>query len=374
MARIGARQEARTAHLARARQGAEAIGRDVLALKDAGMTVSEVARRVGIPRPTLAEFVAAAGKAGLGQASAPAVPLPVLAGDDLVAAVSAGGPIVEIIASFADADTLFMSDESWGRFADVGWAHGMRVPNVMLRLEEAGWIGVDNCIVGYGGTGPDNAYRALVSVGIDEALADDIAYRNRVSQVLFDESGAAKHLVRTVRWPHVWLSTPEAFGEDHNRFRVKLLVEGPTRDEPDVLEGDSEPTDRLTMAQRWLRYLDDPPAWLPPASERRGTLFTSPEAAAEAGFKDKWGDGSPTGTYQLVIEQGPVQLWVTAYTSEDPAVWVPREFHGVLVDAGLLPEDVVEADAASALRKLITRRRNRRPDSIALGAGHARTP
>lgn len=122
---------------------------------------------------------------------------------------------------------------------------------------------------------------------------------------------------------------------------------------------------------------------------RGGTLFTSLDAAWEAGFCDESRaerearrqgavriglGGFTSSTYQLIIEQGAVQLWLTAYTSTDPSVWVPREFHDVLRDADLLPEDVVVADEASTLRKLVSRHRNRRPASIPLGVGHATPP
>ncbi|MGB3674843.1 MAG: hypothetical protein WA988_10415 [Candidatus Nanopelagicales bacterium] len=389
MARIEARQRARGAYLARARQGAEAIGRDVIALREAGMTVSEVARQVGIPRPTLQEFLTAAEKAGPAPMPAPpAKPLPVLSEGELVGAVRDGGPIVEIIASFCETDVLFMSREPFARFANPDWGHGMRIPHLMLLLEEAGWVGVDNATVGYGGTGPSNAHRALVAVGIDDDLASAIAFDNRVSRVVFDEAGVPKFLEAGTQWPRLGLSVPEPFGENRDRFRVKVLIGDRGRGcDDDVFAGGGDsmdgfypsPPDDLTLTQRWLRFLDSPPAWMPPPARRGGTLFTSLSTAAEAGFRDGSQTGpvhmeSPTSTYQLIIEQGPVQLWITAYTSPDPSVWVPVEFHDVLSEAGLLPQYAVAADAASTLRKLVSRHRNRRPASITLGAEHAQLP
>lgn len=140
LARMESRQGARSAYLAKARQGAEAIGRDALALKDLGMSVSEIARRVGIPRPTLNEFIAAAEKseAGAHSATPPATPLPVLSGNELVTAAREGGPVIEIAASFGDADTLFLSGEPFARFVNPNWGSGMRIPNLMLRLEGRG--------------------------------------------------------------------------------------------------------------------------------------------------------------------------------------------------------------------------------------------
>lgn len=400
LARMESRQGARSAYLAKARQGAEAIGRDALALKDLGMSVSEIARRVGIPRPTLNEFIAAAEKseAGAHSATPPATPLPVLSGNELVTAAREGGPVIEIAASFGDADTLFLSGEPFARFVNPNWGSGMRIPNLMLRLEGRGWIGVANTTVGYGGTGPGNACQALVSVGIDDDLARDIAYGNRVSHIRFDDDGSPEYLQEGSQWPRFGLSAPEPFGDSHDRFRIRMLVDDgfPERDdsapprEPGYQPGfHPSPPDDLTLWQRWLKYLDSPPAWLPSPTARGGTLFTSLDAAWEAGFCDESRaerearrqgavriglGGFTSSTYQLIIEQGAVQLWLTAYTSTDPSVWVPREFHDVLRDADLLPEDVVVADEASTLRKLVSRHRNRRPASIPLGVGHATPP
>ena len=388
LSRIKSRQAARSAHLVKARQGAEAIGRDVLALKALGMSVSEVARRVGIPRPTLNEFVTAAEKStsGLPIAEVPAVPLSVLGSSELVTAVERGGPIVEMVASFAEADVLFLSGEPFARFVDPNYGGGMRIPNLMLRLEDAGWVGVDNVTVGYGGTGPSNAYRALLSIGIDDELAHEVAFYNRVSHVRLDEHGNAEFVQEGRQWPRIGLPAPEPLGDGAHRFCVRMRVGGgttysaaPAEDGDPTLNGFyASPPDELTLRQRWLKYLDDPPVWLSGPESRRGTLFTSPEAAAAAGFSDQGAEQSSAflirsghSEYQLIIEQGVLQLWFSAYTSTDPSVWVAPEFHDVLLDAGLLPKDVVEADEASTLRKLLSRHRNRRPASISLGEGDA---
>ncbi|MCV7286041.1 hypothetical protein H7J87_11935 [Mycolicibacterium wolinskyi] len=397
LSRIESRQAARAAYLAKARHGAEAIGRDALALKDLGMSVSEIARRVNIPRPTLNEFMAAAANSDTpAGAAAPAPPLPVLSGSDLVEAVQAGGPVTEIAASFADSDTMFLSREPFTRFANPNWGSAMHIPHLMLRLEEASWIGVANATVGYGGTGPGNAHRALSSVGIDDEIAKEVAFYNRVSHVIFDDDGNPDFRQKGLQWPRFGLTTPEPFGDNLDRFRIKMLVtDGASDDDepatfraPDVVNNGfyPSPPDDLTLWQRWLKYLDDPPAWLPGPETRHGTLFTSLQAAGDAGFSDETLAeraamraavrivDTPHSTYPLIIEQGPIQLWITAYTSADPTVWVPPEFHDILRDAGLLPTDVIDADRASTLRKLVSRHRNRRPSSIPLGPGHASLP
>ncbi|KMV18289.1 hypothetical protein ACT17_11670 [Mycolicibacterium conceptionense] len=365
------------------------------------MSVSEIARRVSIPRPTLNEFIAAAANSNVptGSAVAPVTPLPVLSESELVQAVQQGGPVTEIAASFGDTDTMFLSREPFARFVKGKWLH---IPHLMLRLDETGWIGVSNTTVGYGGTGPTNAHRALSSIGIDDDLAREVAFYNRVSHVVFDADGNPSFNEQGVQWPRLGLAAPEPFGDNLDRFRIKLLVtDGVPCGDDDVLsepdEADdgfyeSEP-DGLTQWQRWLKYLDNPPAWLPPSDTRRGTLYTSLEAAGDAGFSDiaradreanrrspvRVDIDNPYFTYPLIIEQGPVQLWLTAYTSTDPTVWVPPEFHDVLRDSGLLPKEAIDTDAgnkASTLRGLVSRHRNRnrRPSSIPLGLGHATPP
>lgn len=159
----------------------------------------------------------------------------------------------------------------------------MRIPNLMLNLETSGWIGVDNATVGYGGTGPSNARRALVSVGIDDELADEIAFYNRVSHVLFNDHGNPDYIQRGSQWPRFGLSTPEAFGDDLDRFRIKLLIAtdlgGCDGDDSVLADTNPDPTgfypsppDSLTIRERWLRYLDSPPAWLAPPEQPRNPL------------------------------------------------------------------------------------------------------
>ncbi|MBU8820357.1 hypothetical protein KL864_31235 [Mycolicibacterium goodii] len=395
LARIVARHNARLSHLESARAGAEAIGRDVVALRSMGMSVSEIARRVGIPRPTLNDFMGVAVKSRTGEpGNVPIAPLPVLSPDDLVTVAQTGGPVAEIVASF-DADTLFLSGEPFGRFVNPSWGSGMRIPHLMIRLEEAGWVGVSNVNVGYGGTGPTNAHRALIGIGIDDDVADEIAFSNRVSHVQFDDDGNPKFLHDGGQGRRRGLSVPEAFGENFDRFRIRMLITDAVpgfsdgrRAGADIGDGllPSGPDD-LPLWRRWINYLDDPPSWLAPAQRRHGTLFTSPQAADNAGFNDlspaeRAARRGPvhvdqlaaSRAYQLIIEQGAVQLWIAAYISMDPSVWVPREFHDVLLAAGLLPEAVVEADEASTLRKFISRHRNRRPASVPLGFDHATLP
>ncbi|KLN71410.1 MULTISPECIES: MarR family transcriptional regulator [Rhodococcus] len=356
-----------------------------------GITISEVGRHLGMPRATLNALVKDAKSAGI-VVSDTGYEIRRLTGGPFINYVRIHGPITEIIAGFEASDVVYLSEEPFARFVVDGH---LRAPNVIVRCAGLGdWVALDNASVGYEGTGPTNTAGALKGVGVPDDIAETIAYDNRVSHVVLDAAGkAVKWKIDGRVWPAVHLPLPKAIDNGRFCFRFgrsikgSVPVNGPRPGSIDELDDPTcggvfpaHPVDGFTTAERLIRYLDNPPPWL--KGPRKATLFTTPGAARESGFADDYipqrrgtpeqlkvvrGFGSRT-VYQLVIEQGPIQIWKSDYIPDDQTQWVPKEFHGILKLAGLFPGDIVERDEASALRQLISRRRNRPPE-IPLNGG-----
>jgi hypothetical protein len=346
------------------------------------VSISEISRQTGIPRATLNDLVKAARAAGFATGD-PASRIPWLSGGEFIDYVREHGPVSEIVASFADSDVVYLSQQPFARFIDGEY---MRVPHVMVYCEGVSdWVILENASVGYGGTGPSNAYRALLGIGLGDELAGQLAYENRISHLTIDDNGQPTWIEEGRRWPRVSLPLPQPI-DGGRRFRLKfapdlsdigLTVRGMDGLADPTMGGfyPADPSDGLTLEQRLFEYLDEPPTWL--QGTRRASLFTSRNAAYEAGFADEYagkrsriiGLPFPSHVYQLVIEQGPLQIWVAEWVPEDPTQWVPSEFHGRLQAAGLFPQEIIERDGASALRKFITGHARNRPTEIRIDGG-----
>lgn len=363
-----------------------------------GITISEVSRHLGIPRATLNALVKDAQQTGYAAGDAEHE-IARLEGAEFIDFVRTNGPIVEIIASFAESDVVYLSELPFHRFVVD---NRLRAPGVLVFCAGVDdWIALDNATVGYGGTGPSNTVRALKGAGIADDIAEAIAFENRVSHVQFDANGRPTWKADGRKWPRVHLPMPTAM-DNGRRFKFKfarsLTDSAPSmrldarrntiEQLPDPTLGgfySAQPEDGLGLAARLFNFLDNPPQWLD--APRTATLFATQQAARVAGFADDYvpqRKGTPTGlkvvrgfsdrhVYQLIIEQGPIQIWESDFTPDDPTQWVPHEFHAMLQLAGLFPHDIVERDESSALRKLITGHRRGRPSEISIPEGNGVT-
>ncbi|MCS3853291.1 hypothetical protein [Tsukamurella ocularis] len=302
-------------------------------------------------------------------------PLPIMNRAQLAAAVAERGPIEEVLAC-KDKSLVFVCGERYSRFVltreQVDLPPTLDVPHVMLRLADAGWVGLDPGVatVGYVGTGPTETVATLEQAGLAREVAETVAHRS-ATRLWFDAAGAvvdeqheeAFSLACQLR------TLPEPLDSAGRRFRVPLGL-----DTARNVGGDEENQE----VYRWLDYLDSPPPWL--AHEPRcGSLYTTREAAEDDGFAEPTAKlrvqlamgGIPPwkiGGAQLVIEQGPVQLWVTIRERhDDPAVWVPPGVRHLLEYAGLTPDRIAAGDDAPRWRKILTGRAGKRPALIGLG-------
>lgn len=370
--RVADRAHRRAATTELGRELTLAVGRDVHALRSIGLTSAEIARRTGLPLSTLNDYANAAVATDTVVSSSLdlGVPAPVkrVGASELVKAVAAAGPVVEIIAAGPDAGdvraVLALSRLSPARFVLPNGK--IDPPHMLMRLQDGRWLSASSSVnVGYSGAGPLTGQQMLETVGVDPDLAVAVTHE-RVA-----------HVTQVHTQQPLWNPlTP-------NDYCIGV---------PQVVPGHEESLDlfraRIPLHSEglmlWLDWLDRPnlPEWA--RGDRRGTVFTSAEAARDAGFSSETSaqrharragilTGSPVITYPVVIEQGQLQLWLSAPPDPDPSVWVARDFRGPLHRAGLLDEDVVARDDASALRKFFSRRGSR-PTRVMLGAAHAHPP
>lgn len=269
------------------------------------------------------------------------------------------------MSSFADAnDTLYMAGLDPAQLLREG---SLLRGSMLIQAGDGEWAAVSHVTVGYGGTGPSNAHRTLAGLGIDEALARRIAY-SRVSDVAFDGGPAAVGTpLHTNDWPHVGLSAPRPHGE---RWVVSFGLDGLLEEghdpEYDTLGGiypKASPTPHL---EHWLAWLDDAPQWA--AGSRRARVYLSPQSAIADGFTADalapW-DRDRT-VFAVILQQGPLQLWLSLPDSTDPTIQFAPETYEVLRRAGFYVDDREAQDSRNAFWRWLGNLGKTRPPFVDL--------
>jgi hypothetical protein len=273
--------------------------------------------------------------------------VPILDAGTALEAVGGPGRIRRVMAAFNEVDLLLgcgLDPEAF-RHGD-----GLLVPNMMWQAEDGGYVGIDDVNVGYGGTGPHNAHAALLSAGLSETEAG-YAFGERYFDL---RPGWADPIIRREGWFD--LRRPRFVGS-------ALVVEIGYADLDFTFEHKglgSAASSSLRNArgdlayQAWLGVLDWPeeltgdaeqPRWL--AGERVARVFTDADAAMRQGFISGVysGLGRAPRQYDIVVEQGRLQLWVPTYPPDDPTLLLSREAYEALSMAGMYPREVAEKDA-----------------------------
>lgn len=261
-----------------------------------------------------------------------------------------------IIASFADYDTLYMSGEHPQALIPAGYA---RPPHMMWHLDDPNeWIGIDNVQVGYGGTGPGYAYDALKSLGIDETLIRKIAY-SRVSDVNPRQPDSGEH---SDHWPKFnvpgiqitsagWVYSTLAGEGRAERVRSRADSDGFYPDKP-----------ADTPLQRWLSLLDgaDCPQWA--KGNRVARVYLDSQSAPRS-------IGSRLRRFELIIEQGDLQLWIPAFPPRDQTQWLSEEVYESLLAADVYPGELAAKDARGAFWRWVDSQvlNKRRPLMVNIG-------
>ncbi|WP_138918073.1 hypothetical protein [Gordonia effusa] len=275
----------------------------------------------------MTELVAKARAAGR-KIPEPLYRVPACRGIELQEFVAAHGGPVQIIASFADYDVVHMS-----RLEPTVFLSGNHLsrPHMMIRCLDEEWVIVDNVQVGYKGTRPTNAFRELAGIG----LATDLAKRivsSRASRVYLDDGLAVveENSQFTHDWPLLDLGRYDFIAD---RLVVTIAAEGLGQVVPGPFSGrDGNPAAHPLRA--WLTYLDDHTIpWLD--HPRRARVYLDRNTAEADGYCTSPGhDHGRRDIYTVIIEQGPVQLWLDIPRSNDPTQRFAPELHAALAAAG----------------------------------------
>lgn len=342
--------------------GAE-IGAIAETLSGLGQSKNRSAEIVGLSPSHLSELSARARAAGI-VVPDPRGQLDELCGTELQQFVHEHGGPSRILASFSDWDTLHMSQLDPQLFYRRG--DGIFRQHMLVSCADGAWVAVDNVNVGYGGTGPSNAIRELEGIGLAADLADRIAC-HRVSDVqLGDTLSALDTSLFTQDWPHTDLGRIELL--DTDRLVVRIDADGFGQDDDahrarrraaaDTMNGMYAAPPRRSRLRAWLSHFDDPEvSWLY-GQPRRARVYLDWRTAAAAGYKS----GPPLmirsldrpATYSVIIEQGPIQLWLKVPSSNDEAQRFSPEVYAALGAAGFYTDDLDPTAGRSAFTRWLS--------------------
>ncbi|MGI6797669.1 hypothetical protein [Gordonia sihwensis] len=270
--------------------------------------------------------------------------VPFLKGSALQEYVATHGGPVTLLASFDDWDCIHLSGLSPLAFLDSRF---ITTPHMLVQCADNEWAAVDNVNVGYGGTGGANARRELLGIGLAPDLADKVS-NHRVSIVPLDtdlRAGTAAHFSQ--QWPHTDLTGLQLA---HDRLVVPVDADGfgqideqsmaTTRETADTLHGFYPAPPGRHPLTAWLERLDEPGlTWLD--GSRRARVYLDRDTAYADGYTsrslDRW---TGLATYTVIIEQGPLQLWLDVPRSNDPGRRFSPEVHSALEAAGFYTGDL----------------------------------
>ncbi|SHU30786.1 Uncharacterised protein [Mycobacteroides abscessus subsp. bolletii] len=256
------------------------------------------------------------------------------------------GPVSRVIGHVGSDVVLYESDLGLKPFYRDGDRYGKYIfcEHMLLRFGDDAWVQVEGMQFGYGGTGPSNAYRVLLGVGLPEEIAELVFARNSINLIIGDDGDIV-----------------EKEFDDYPPSLPKLADDGSL---VVIIHGSRLGESNRELLRWWIDYLDSEDVRVPwTDGPRRISVYHSRSDAREDGF-DSY-DGIP----QLIIEQGDLQIWLIEFVEDDSSVWIPRQFRRYLEILGALPEDIIAGDDASRFHRWKMSHGHRRPRIVPLGAG-----
>ncbi|WP_328972614.1 hypothetical protein [Streptomyces sp. NBC_00239] len=324
------------------------------ARKEARGTASmrALARELGVTHPAISAMVERAAKNSYSLINQSPL-VPILSAQQATDYVKSGafGYVTGAMVAMSEADILMESGRHPRAFAD-----GTRIspPNLLLRNGEGELLGVEECLAGYGGTGPSNTVRLLTDLGWSEDVAREAF---RYLYVEFDiERGVLRGSEQSL---YHCGGNLEIVGERLvARLRAALPHASPSRNARDPLG-----------LRAWTDEILDRPQDHPwAAGPRVARVYLNRNAAA--GLQDRrYQPGQRNTPVSVVIEQGELQLWCSALNPSDWTELLSREQLDVLAAVDIYPAD---AEQRSWLDSFLPRRRER-PDYIDISADGTHT-
>ncbi|MFD8666575.1 hypothetical protein ACFV1U_14380 [Streptomyces microflavus] len=298
-----------------------------------------IGRQLGVTHPAVNAMVERARTRSRGPAAlAPLVP--VLGADEAREYVQSGalGDIARVLVAMYPGDILLESGLDPSAFAN---GTDIDVPNMLIQSADGAAIGVEDCLAGYGGTGPSNTVRLLEELGFPVDLAREV-FDYRFVELAPDRvlrSGDAVHQVGG----GLELSSDGQYFIARVRSQRTYLPGG------DLIAAH-------TVAAWCSEVMDEPERYPWAAGERRARVYLDRNAAASLNNDDPHRIAS--NRYSVVIEQGRLQLWVSAYFPYNFADLLSTEQLHALDAAGMRPEGI---EPRTWLDRFLPRRRERPP-------------
>lgn len=277
------------------------LAETVRALVDRGVSQREVAAMLNVSSVTVHRYM----DPGAARMD-PATSVPVI---DLVAlgeVLEAFGPVERLLVAFHEEDVVVGSGLSPRLFAVGGRVY---LPHALLANARGEWLGVQDCLCGYGGTGAHNTLRLLSELGLDPERLKPTIFRNR----FIDLDVFSSEVRSTASDPISHIDLRGALVVDGvviaglgRRNRGSYLDPPPT--EPDI-QGQHQ-GEGNTLSDWRQEILDREPVLAWAQGPRSARCYLSYEAVQQAGLDhvDQWESWRPT----VVVEQGDLQVWCPA--------------------------------------------------------------
>ncbi|QNS09456.1 hypothetical protein [Streptomyces xanthii] len=303
-----------------------------------------LARELGVTHPVITAMIERAKKDAYPTDSTPLVP--VLSAYQATEYVRSGafGQVTGALVAMSETDILLES----GRHPKV-FADGTRIaaPNTLLRNAEGELLGVEECLAGYGGTGPSNSLRLLRDLGWDEEVAREV-FRHR-----FVEFDMERGVIR---------SSPDTLHHCGGNLEftgghlVARLRRGRAWD-----PYDRTPANDPLRLRTWVEEILSQPEKHPwAAGPRVARVYLNRDTAVGLQDRIRFRPGVRNSPFSVVIEQGELQLWCSAIYPSDWAELLSQEQLDVLAAADMYPAEV---EPRGWLDRFLPRRRER-PDYI----------
>ncbi|MFB7031000.1 MULTISPECIES: hypothetical protein [unclassified Streptomyces] len=257
--------------------------------------------------------------------------IPVLSAEQAREYVESGalGQLARVQVAFNPADIILESGLDPSAFPDLG---DHDAPNMLVHGSDGSVIGVEECLAGYGGTGPSNSVRLLRQLGFAEELAREV-FQHRYIELA--PSGILRASVDSVHSVGAGL----ALSADGTHFVTRLP------------HGAAD-----TVAAWTAEVMDEPDRYPWAAGIRRARVYLDRDAAAP--LQEPYRAWRGTNHVSIVIEQGRLQLWCAAIYPFNFSDLLSTEQLRVLDAADMRPGDI---EPRTWIDRFLPQRRERPP-------------
>lgn len=326
------------------------LAETVRALVDRGVSQREVAAMLGVSSVTVHRFMDPDAAR-----TDPARIVPVIQLAALGEVLEAFGPVKRLLVAFHEEDAILATKLSPGEFAVGGRVY---LPHALLTNARGDWLGVQDCLCGYGGTGPHNTLSLLAALELDPEPLKPTIFANRFVDLDLSSS-------------EVGISASDPIS--HIDLRGALVIDGvviaglgrrnrdtylePPPAEPDAHRRNGEGN---TLSDWRQKILDRDPVLPWAKGPRSARCYLSYEAIRRADLEhvDQWETWRPT----VVVEQGDLQLWCPAGLATHWSELLSPDAVRILEQLALVPPALGLAERLRRLAPGATR-----PDYVDLG-------